>query len=223
MWRHIVSERTIEEYVESIGALEELASPVSTSSIAQLLGVSQASVSEMLHRLSEKGLVEYTPYGGTVLTEDGRQRFLKLTRHHRLWEVFLNKYLNISWEDVYQHACSLEHATSELVADKLADFLNHPGVCPHGCPIPDGKLHMSKLSGIPLVDFKVGQAGKMHSILCGSQIESMHYLAGMGIRPGILIKVVDRAPIDDTLLIEVDGSIKALGPQVASMVMVEPV
>ena len=96
-----MSQRTVEEYLESIGALEERESPVSTTSIAQSMGLSLASVSEMLHRLAEKGLVEYTPYGGTSLTEAGRQRFLRLTRRHHLWEVFLNKYLGIGWEDVY--------------------------------------------------------------------------------------------------------------------------
>jgi DtxR family Mn-dependent transcriptional regulator len=110
-----MSELTVEEYLESIGALEEWESPVSTSSIAQSMGVSLASVSEMLRRLAEKGLVEHTPYGGASLTKDGRLRFLRLTRRHRLWEVFLNRYLGISWEDVYRHACDLEHATSDLV------------------------------------------------------------------------------------------------------------
>jgi DtxR family Mn-dependent transcriptional regulator len=125
-----LSQRTIEEYLESIGALEERESPVSTSSIAQSMGLSMASVSEMLHRLSAKGLVEYTPYGGASLTDEGRQRFLRLTRRHRLWEVFLNRHLGIGWEDVYQHACSLEHATTDVLADKLAEFgqyRNHPG------------------------------------------------------------------------------------------------
>ena len=131
-----MSQRTTEEYLETIGALEERESPVSTSSIAQSMGLSLASVSEMLRRLSGKGLVEHTPYGGASLTDEGQQRFLRLTRRHRLWEVFLNRYLGISWEDVYHHACTLEHATSDLVEDKLAEFMDNPDVCPHGSPIP---------------------------------------------------------------------------------------
>ena len=80
-----MSQRTIEEYLESIGTLEESENPVSTTSIAQSMGISLASVSEMVRRLSEKGLVEYTPYGGARLTEEGQKRFLRLTRrHHRV-------------------------------------------------------------------------------------------------------------------------------------------
>ena len=112
-----MSERTIEEYLDSVGALERLDSPVKTSSLAQVLEVSPASVSEMLQRLSKKELVEYTPYGGATLTKKGRQRVLELTRCHRLWEVFLNRYLGIGWENVYQEACSLEHARSDLIAE----------------------------------------------------------------------------------------------------------
>ena len=121
-----MSQRTTEEYLETIGALEERERPVSTSAIAQGMGVSQASVSEMLRRLTDKGLVEHTPYGGASLTGEGRTRFLHLTRRHRLWEVFLNRYLGIPWEDVYQYACTLEHATSDIVADRLADFMDNP-------------------------------------------------------------------------------------------------
>ena len=114
-----MSQRTTEEYLESIGTLEESENPVSTTSIAQSMGISLASVSEMVRRLSEKGLVEYMPYGGARLTGEGQKRYIRLTRRHRLWEVFLHKHLNIGWEDVYSDACALEHATSDLVAEKL--------------------------------------------------------------------------------------------------------
>jgi len=218
-----LSERTVEEYVECIGALEERENPVSTSSIAQVLEVSPASVSEMLRRLSRKGLVEYHPYGGAALTEKGRRRFLELTRRHRLWEVFLNRYLGIGWEDVYQPACSLEHATSDLVAEKLGKFLDNPDVCPHGSPIPRSNLKRPKVPGIPLADLEAGQAGKMVCVVSESNSKFLHYLTSLGLIPGAKVKVLEKASFDGTLTIEVNNSTKAIGREAASLIMVEPV
>ena len=218
-----MSERTVEEYLESIGALEERGSPVSTSSIAQILEVSPASVSEMLRRLSKKGLVEYTPYGGATLTKKGRRHFLKLTRRHRLWEVFLNRYLGIGWEDVYQPACSLEHATSDLITERLAEFLDNPEVCPHGSPIPRSNLKRPEVSGIPLADLEAGRAGKMVCIVSESNSKFLHYLTSLGLIPGAKVKVLEKASFDGTLTIEVNNSTKAIGREAASLIMVEPV
>ena len=215
--------RTVEEYLESIGALEEQESPVSTSAIAQSLGLSLASVSEMLRRLSEKDLVEYTPYGGTSLTEEGRRHFLGLTRRHRLWEVFLSRYLGISWEDVYQHACSLEHATSDLVVDKLAAFLGEPEVCPHGGLIPRSDLEWPEVSENPLADLEVGQVAKIARIMSESDAEFLAYLDDMGLIPGAEFKLLEKAPFDGTLTIEVNGFVKAIGPRAVSLITVRPI
>ena len=217
-----MSQRTVEEYLESIGALEERENPVSTTSIAQSMGLSLASVSEMLRRLSEKGLVEYTPYGGANLTEEGRQRFLRLTRRHRLWEVFLNEYLGIGWEDVYHHACSLEHATTDLVAEKLAEFLGDPEACPHGSPIPKSNLQRQARSGIPLSHLEVGQSARILSVIIERNPEFLHYLTGLGLRPGATVKILEKAPYDGTLTIEVNNSAKAIGREASSLIMVRP-
>ena len=217
-----MSQRTVEEYLESIGALEEWENPVSTTAIAQSMGVSLASVSEMLQRLAKKGLVEYTPYGGATLTEEGRQRFLRLTRRHRLWEVFLNQYLGIGWEDVYQHACSLEHATTDQVAEKLAEFLGNPESCPHGSPIPQSNLKHPSHSGITLADLKAGQSAKMLSVIVESNPEFLHYLSNLGLTPGATVKILEKASYDGTLTIEVNSASKAISREAASLIMVEP-
>lgn len=216
-----MSQRTVEEYLESIGALEERENPVSTTSIAQSMGVSLASVSEMVRRLSEKGLVEYTPYGGTNLTEEGRQRFLRLTRRHRLWEVFLNRHLGIGWEDIYHHACSLEHATTDLVVEKLAEFLDNPEVCPHGRPIPRGNLQRPSNSGVTMANLEVGQYARMLSVISEHDSEFLHHLSSLGLIPGAELKVVEKSPYDGTLTIEVNNATKAIGKEAASLIMVK--
>ncbi|MFH1646892.1 MAG: metal-dependent transcriptional regulator [Chloroflexota bacterium] len=217
-----MSQLTVEEYLESIGALEERENPVSTTSIAQSMGVSPASVSEMLRRLAEKGLVEHTPYGGASLTDEGRQRFVRLTRRHRLWEVFLTRHLGIGWEDVYQHACSLEHATTDLVADKLAEFLDNPEVCPHGSPIPEKNLKRPATPGITMTDLEVGQSARVLNIIIERNPEFLHYLTGLKLTPGAAFKVLEKAPFDGTMTVEVNGESRAIGREAASMIIVRP-
>jgi DtxR family Mn-dependent transcriptional regulator len=217
-----LSQRTVEEYLETIGALEDTESPVSTTSIAQSMGISLASVSEMLRRLAIKGLVLYTPYGGANLTDEGQQRFLRLTRRHRLWEVFLTRYLGIGWEEVYEHACSLEHATTDLVADKLAVFLDNPEFCPHGSPIPKKNLKRQKITGITMSDLEVGQSARIIRIIIERDPEFLRYLTSQDLTPGTRIKVLEKAPYDGTLTIESSGNSKAVGKDAASMIIVKP-
>lgn len=212
---------TTEEYLETIGALAERENPVSTSSIAQGMGVSQASVSEMLRRLSEKGLVEHVPYAGANLTEKGFKQYLHLTRRHRLWEVFLNRHLGIDWADVYEHACNLEHATSEQVADRLAEFLDNPVVCPHGCPIPGKDLHRELHTGMTLASLKPGTSATITNVIMERDPAFLRYLTELGLTPGATIKIIDKAEFDGTLTVEITGVMKAVGKDAASLVMVQ--
>jgi DtxR family Mn-dependent transcriptional regulator len=218
-----LSQQTVEEYIETIDTLEEIeGSPVKTSSLAQFMKVSPASVSEMLHRLSEKGLVNHTPYGGVSLTEEGKRYVVKLTRRHRLWEVFLNRHLDIGWQDVYHEACILEHNTSDLVTEKLAQFLDNPATCPHGSPIPEVNHKLSKMPGIPLTDLNKGQKGRVVRVTNERNTKFLYYLTDLGLIPGAEFEMLDKAPLDGTLTIKVKGSIKAIGPEMASHILIEP-
>ena len=216
-----MSQRTTEEYLESIGALEETENPVSTTSIAHSMGISLASVSEMVRRLSEKGLVEYTPYGGAALTVEGKKRYLRLTRRHHLWEVFLNKHLGISWDEVYKHACILEHATSDLVAEKLAVFLGNPEFCPHGNPIPDKLLLRDENRGVALAKLESGQSARVLSVINEYNEEFLRYLTSVGLIPGAKFKVLEKAEYDGTLTIQINNATKAIGKEAASLITVE--
>jgi DtxR family Mn-dependent transcriptional regulator len=217
-----LSELAVEEYLESIGMLEEQESPVRTSLLAQLLEVSPASVSEMLRRLSEKGLVEYTPYEGAYLTEEGRQRVQKLTRRHRLWEVFLHKYLGMGWEDVYEDACNLEHATSDAVAEKMAEFLGNPELCPHGGPIPREDGQQPEVEGIMLSNLTTGQEAVIVRVLNERSTRLLRYLSDSGLTIGARVKLLEKSPFDGILSVAVGDAIKAIGPEVASYIVVRP-
>jgi len=213
---------TTEEYLETIGALEERENPVSTSSIAQSMGISQASVSEMLRRLAEKGLVEHVPYGGASLTDEGTRQFLRLTRRHRLWEVFLNQYLGIDWADVYEQACSLEHATTDLVADRLAEFMDNPRVCPHGSPIPGKDLPRDVSTGTTMASLAPGASAVITNVIVERDPAFLRYLTTLGLIPGAKVRIIDKAEFDGTLTVEVSNEMKAVGKDAASLVMVRP-
>ena len=209
--------------METINTLQERqGSPVKTSSLARFMGVSAASVSEMLRRLSEKGIVDYTPYGGVSLTEKGRRQVMKLTRRHRLWEVFLNKHLDIGWEEVYDEACELEHSTSDMLAEKLAQFLGNPQTCPHGSPIPGGGRRQKNITGIPLAELAVNKKARIIQVTNESNKELLLCLTELGLTPESEIEVTQKASFDGTLTLKVNDSIKAVGTEVASYIVVEP-
>lgn len=219
-----MSRQTVEEYLETINSLEEVeGTPVKTSSLARVMEVSSASVSEMLRRLSEKGMVNYTPYGGVSLTERGWQYVTKLTRRHRLWEVFLNRYLGIGWQEVYDEACNLEHNTSDMVAEKLAQFLGKPETCPHGSLIPYGKIQPPKMPGIPLAELDIGHKARIIRVTNESNSELLNYLAELGLIPGTELEVSEKASFDGTLKVKISDCTKAISAEVASFIKVEPI
>jgi len=124
---------SIQGYLDAIQHLQEESSDeVSISTLAERLGISKPSVSEMIKKLAEMGLVHHVPYGKISLTEKGARTIHSLSRRHRLWESFLVNYLGLTQDQAYDAACELEHATSQLVEDRLANFLGHPELRPRG-------------------------------------------------------------------------------------------
>ena len=152
---------TIEEYLEAIHKLEQDVSPVTISALAERLGISSASVSEMAGKLAEQGLATREPYKGVVLTSKGRSQALILIRRHRLWECFLTDVLGLPWDQVHEQACRLEHATSPLVEEGLAQFLGEPETCPHGHPMPTADGEIAVEDGRPLAELTAGRSARV--------------------------------------------------------------
>ena len=133
MKTHSVTE---ENYLKAIYKFSDGENNVSTNTISKYLRTTPASVTDMVKRLNEKKLVDYQPYKGVSLTSEGQVIALKIIRKHRLWEVFLVKVLNFSWDSVHDTAEQLEHIDSPELIDKLDEFLGYPKFDPHGDPIP---------------------------------------------------------------------------------------
>ena len=211
----------IEEYLETIYKLEQDVSPVSTSALAKQLGISPASVSEMAGKLVERGLVTREPYKGVALTAKGKHQALILIRRHRLWECFLTDVLGLSWDQVHEEACRLEHIASPLVEERLAQFLGEPETCPHGHPMPTADGEMVVETGHPLAELTAGQKARVLRVPEGDAV-LLRYLATLGLKPQVTLQVEAVSPFQGPLTVQVGEAQHVLGRELASQIVVRP-
>jgi len=206
--------RSVEDYLTAIYRLTTAGQPATTSDIANLLDLSPPSVSGMVKRLSEQGLLEHLPYRGVVLTADGRRLALRTVRRHRLIEAYLVAYLGYSWDAVHDEAERLEHAISDELAERMAAALGNPGVDPHGDPIPTADGDVAEIAGIPLSDAPAGAAMEIRRVN-EHEAERLRYLAALGLVPGAVVTVADRQPFDGPLLLHTAAGDRTLATQMA--------
>ncbi|MCB0132280.1 MAG: metal-dependent transcriptional regulator, partial [Caldilineaceae bacterium] len=125
-----------EDYLKAIYLLAKKGQKVTNSALANYLEVSPASTTNMVKKMADLKLVEYTPYQEMTLTPAGERVALEVLRHHRLLELFLHDKLNLSWDQVHAEAERLEHVMSDVLEDAIANALGNPTIDPHGDPIP---------------------------------------------------------------------------------------
>jgi DtxR family Mn-dependent transcriptional regulator len=180
---------TEENYIKAIFHLSgDGEKEVLTNDIAEEMDTKPASVTDMLKKLSQKDLVHYKKYQGVTLTKTGRTSALKVIRKHRLWEVFLVEKLKFNWDEVHDIAEQLEHIQSNLLIEKLDEFLDYPAYDPHGDPIPsvDGKIKVKKM--VLLSEAKESFSGEVAGLKETSSA-FLKYLDKIGIKIGTNIKV----------------------------------
>ena len=184
------------------------------------LSVSSASVTEMLRRLKELGLVEYERYRGASLTEEGHAEALRLVRRHRLIEAFLLDQLGYSWEEVHEEAEKLEHAVSDRFTERLAELLGHPDHDPHGDPIPAADGTLEPDGSFPLVAAAVGQRVLIARV--GHETSALlTYLGERGLVPGRLLRVEEARALDGVITVaDEDGLTHSLGAPLAGTLFV---
>ena len=171
----------------------------STTAIARRLETKASSVTDMVKRLSDKGLVDHRPYHGVSLTDDGQRVATRIIRRHRLWETFLVNHLNYRWDEVHDLAEQLEHIRSDDLHDRLERFMDHPRFDPHGDPIPDRNGNMADVDGaLPLS--KVERNTLVHIIrVKDSSPEFLKLLDGLGLRIGTQLTVNRRFDFDNSV------------------------
>lgn len=215
------SNETVEMYLKTIAELSEDDVPVVIARVAERLGVSPVSANEMMKRLVDQELIEHERYKGVKLTENGRFYAHSVIRRQRLWECFLVDRLNFNWSGSYEAACRLEHATSNVLAEALSVYLDHPTICPHGNPIPRADGTMPKEEGTPLVKLCLGESATVLSII-PTNTEVFSYLGQHNIVPGQKLTIVEKAPMDGPMTVRVEGQRVALGLPMAATVLVQP-
>jgi DtxR family Mn-dependent transcriptional regulator len=211
----------IEDYSKAIFSLESRSDePVSTNALAERLGITPGSVSAMLKRLGELGLITHVPYRGVRLTIDGQRLALEVIRHHRLIESFLADALGMPWDRVHAEAEVLEHVLSEDLEELIAAKLGHPTVDPHGDPIPTVELELEERATYCMEGLQPGDEGLFVRI-SDSDPAMLRYLADRGISPGDRFAVRERQPFGGPLFVVFGDREHAIGGQLAGAMRVE--
>ena len=210
--------RSVEDYLKAIYRLSPEGRTASTSHIAQLLELSPASVSGMVKRLSEQGLLEHVPYKGVQLTAEGRRAALRMIRRHRLIEAYLVATLGYTWDTVHEEAERLEHAVSDTLVDRMAAVLGHPTVDPHGDPIPTADGSIDEPSVLPLAEVPPGHTVELRRV-DESQAERLRYIGSIGLTPGVEVTVVERQPFQGPMTVRVAGETHVIGHELAQVLL----
>lgn len=212
----------VEDYLKAVYSLgARRGGAVSTNDLADRLGLSTGSVSAMLKRLDEDGLVSHERYRGVELTEEGRQVALRVLRRHRLIELFLAQSLDMPWEDLHDEAEILEHAMSDELIDLIAQKLGDPQFDPHGDPIPTRDLTIEYRDTERVSDLSPGVRARFTRV-SDSHPEMLRYLTSQGIAIGDELELVEHQPFDGPSTVRIDGREHTLGLKLARAMRVEP-
>lgn len=177
---------------------------VATNDVSHTMRTKPASVTDMMQKLGEKGVIEYRKYYGVHLTEDGKKLALQTIRKQRIWEVFLVEKLKFSWDEVHEVADELEHVRSQILVQRLDEYLGYPKFDPHGDPIPDEFGEVKSRPRFPLSELEVGASGQIVAVK-DSSAAFLKYLDKVGAYIGARIKVLDKVEFDGSVEILVDG------------------
>jgi len=192
---------------------------ISTSAIADEMGVSAPAVTRMVQRLKEAGYVEHEPYHGIMLTPSGEREALRSIRRHRIVERFLVDVMRFGWHEVHESADEMDASVSDTVVDRMEQMAGFPRRCPHGEPIPDVNLKMPRVVDEPLHELEPG-AGWVISRVHTHDANMLQYLDTMGLKPGIGFELVEKAPFNGPLQLKVEDGVQHIGYEIAQVLQV---
>jgi len=211
------------EYLEALYEMAEEGIPTQQARLAEWLGVTPASVSEAVKRLSRRGLVEPGQDRRLRFTREGEAAARSLVRRHRLAERFLVEVVGLPWHLAHEEASEWGRIVSDRVEARMVDMLGDPGTCVHGNPIP-GSSHREDQSGLrPLHTRAPGQQVRLERLTEDLELdlEVMRFFEDSGLMPGAEITVLGTAP-DGTMTLEVGGEKVGLGGHLADNLWVRP-
>jgi len=212
----------VEDYLKAIYAIGKGTDAAATNEIAQRLALAPASVSGMVRRLADQGLLAYERYHGVKLTESGRRAALRTLRRHRVIEAYLARALGYPWDRVHAEAERLEHAASDELVDRMAVAIGEPEVDPHGAPIPTRDGAVDETEYTSLADLPVGVPGVVMRVT-DEDPKMLRYLGELSVVPGKRITVKARAPYGGPITLAVGRQEVSIGPALAAHVLTAPV
>lgn len=213
---------SIEDYLKAIYEIQKDKGNVATNSLSEKLGVSPASVTNMIKKLSEKKLITHKRYQGVKLTKAGQKIALEVIRHHRLIELYLAEALGVPWDRVHDEAEKWEHVLSEDLEDRMDAALGYPTRDPHGSPIPGRDGSVVELDSVPLADLAPGQTGVIAEV-SDHDPNLLRYVGKMGLYPKTKVKVVSVEPFSGPITVQVNDGSHVLGSEAAQYVFVTEV
>lgn len=196
--------RSQEDYLKALYHLHGDQRPVPTRDLAQRLGISSPSVSEMVTRLTAQGLVEHDRYRGQQLTREGRKVAVELVRHHRLLEMFLVQVLGYSWDEVHDEAERLEHVMSERMEERIFELLGRPELDPHGHAIPSASGKVRSLSERPLSECHAGEKVVVQGV-SDEDAGRLRELERRGLLPATRIEVLAVSEYEGPIEVRIKG------------------
>ena len=212
----------VEDYLKAIYTIGRGTGAAATNDIAQRLALAPASVSGMVRRLADQGLLAYERYHGVKLTETGRRAALRTLRRHRVIEAYLAQALDYPWDRVHAEAERLEHAASDELVDRMAATMGEPEVDPHGAPIPTRDGAVDETEYTSLADLAVGTPGVVVRV-ADEDPAMLRYLAELSVVPGKRVTVKSRAPYGGPITLVAGRQEISVGPALAAHVLTAPV
>lgn len=214
--------QAVEDYLKTIYDLARMEGRVTTSALAERLGVAPASVTGMVKKLAAMNLLTHEPYRGVQLTEAGRKIALEVIRHHRLIERYLHEALGVPWDQVHDEAERMEHVISEELEARMDEALGFPTTDPHGAPIPTPDLTIEEPDHPPLASLEAGQAAVVAEV-SDHDPALLRYVGELGLYPETPLEVLAVAPFDGPLTVRVEGAERTVGRQAARYILVSDV
>src|SRR4051812_10703704 len=209
----------MEDYLKAVYRLREVDKQVTTQRLADELGVTGPSVTNMVKRLAEMRLLSHTRYHGVDLTPAGEKIALEVIRHHRLLELYLAETLGYPWDEVHAEAERLEHHVSDELEARMDSALGHPTTDPHGDPIPSVEGVIPEVAQGRLLDSQPGHEAIVVRV-SDRDPEQLRYLGGLGLYPGANVTVVEVLPFDGPIRLLINGSEHIIGRPLAATVYV---
>ena len=212
-----------ENYIKAVYHLESsFEDGVPTNALAERMKTKASSVTDMIKKLAEKGLLVYKPYQGAFLSEKGRGHAIKVIRRHRLWEQFLVEKLNFNWDEVHDLAEQLEHIESDKLTNELDAFLDFPTHDPHGDPIPDKDGNIHRLDKIMLSQAEVGSSYTCVGVIDTSS-KFLNYLDKHAISIGTTILVMDVEEFDQSMTIKIKNKTLVMSKAITANIYVKKI